>query len=130
MLSRKYLFLSCLLILCITSPLPAFGRKEKTSEISVTQILPTTDSQGEVSKVLAEGLVRLVGNANFPELIISGSGIVWVIASDEREKLLHLQYRTVKIEGEETIIELKFNNGDSAGIRRELKNIKIIQVME
>jgi len=63
-------------------------------------------------------------------LIISGSGIVWVIASDEREKLLHLQYRTVKIEGEETIIELKFNNGDSAGIRRELKNIKIIQVME
>jgi hypothetical protein len=37
-------------------------------------------------------------------------------------------YRTVTVEGEETVTELKFGNGMSAGIRRDLKNIRIISV--
>ena len=118
MLSKKHPFFFIFLLLCATSLLPAFGRREKTNEI-----LPPIIVQ-------AEGLVRLVGNANFPELIISASGTAWVIAMDEAEKLMDLQYRTVKVEGEETVTELKFNNGMSAGIRRELKNIKIIEVKE
>ena len=118
MLRRKHFFFFCFLFLCTTSLLFAFGRKEKASEIPMPKI------------VQVEGLVRLVGNANFPELIISGSEDVWVIASNERDKFINLQYRTVKAEGEEIVTELKFNNGLSAGIRRELKNIKLIEVIE
>jgi hypothetical protein len=44
------------------------------------------------------------------------------------DKLHDLQYRTVTVEGEETVRELKFGNGLSAGIRRDLKNIRIISV--
>ena len=118
MLKKKHLFFLCFLLLCTASLLCAFGRKEKTDGIPMPNI------------VLAEGLIRLVGNANFPELIISGTEHVWVITSDERDKLINMQYRTVKVEGEETVTELKFNNGRPAGLRRELKNIKIIEIKE
>jgi hypothetical protein len=72
--------------------------------------------------------VRLVGTATFPELLIDNSQTVWYIAKDETEKLRDLQYRTVTVEGEETVTELKFGNGLSAGTRRDLKNIRIISV--
>jgi len=41
-----------------------------------------------------------------------------------------LQHRTVTVEGVETVTELYFANGLSAGARRELKNIKIIAVTD
>jgi hypothetical protein len=76
------------------------------------------------------GIVRLTGTANFPEIVIAGSEYSWVIAKDEMNKLHDLQHRTVTVEGEQTVTELFFANGLSAGIRRELKNIKIIAVQQ
>jgi hypothetical protein len=76
------------------------------------------------------GVVRLTGNANFPEIVIANSENSWVLANDEMDKLHDLQHRTVTVEGEQTVTELFFANGLSAGIRRELKNIKIIAVQQ
>ena len=106
-MNRKIIFI--LLFFILTMSLFAFGGREK----EVVQIT---------------GVVRLVGSALFPELVISDSDHVWHITADEVGKLIEMQHQTVSIEGEETVIELKFANGQPAGLRRELRNIKIITV--
>jgi hypothetical protein len=47
---------------------------------------------------------------------------------EEMDLLKDLQYRTVVVEGVETVVELRFANGLSAGERRTLREIKIISV--
>jgi hypothetical protein len=94
----------------------SFGGKEKAKE--PLEIIQVT------------GIVRLVGNDNFPEIIISDSENSWVIAKGEMGKLHDLQHRTVTVEGEETVTELRFANGLPAGLRRELRNIRIIAVLQ
>jgi len=101
-----------LLLLCITMLLPAWGNREKANVVRVT------------------GVVRLVGTGLFPELVITGPEMEWHITPDEEKKLHDLQHRTVTVEGVETATELYFANGLSAGVHRELKNIKIIAVHE
>jgi hypothetical protein len=107
-------FFLILMFLCLAASLSAFGAKEKDG--------------GKAPVVQVTGVVRLVGTANFPELQIVNSQAAWYIARDEMDKLYDLQYRTVTVEGEETVMELRFGNGMSAGKRRDLKNIKIISV--
>jgi hypothetical protein len=92
----------------------SFGGREKAKE--------------PVEVIQVTGTVRLVGNDNFPEIVISDSEHSWFIAKEEMGKLHDLQHRTVTVEGEETVTELRFANGVSAGLRRELKNIRIISV--
>jgi uncharacterized protein YfeS len=104
------------LFLCLAASLPAFGSKEKNKAVPAVTVIQVT------------GIVRLVGTANFPELLIDNSQTAWYIANDEMNKLHDMQHRTVTVEGEETVRELKFGNGLSAGIRRDLKNIRIISV--
>jgi len=103
-----------LLFLCLAASLSALGGKEKDG--------------GKAPVIQVTGVVRLVGSANFPELQIKGSQMSWYIEKKEMKKFSDLQHRTVTVEGEETVTELHFANGMSAGIRRELKNIKIISI--
>jgi hypothetical protein len=107
-----------LLFLCFAVSLPAFGAKEKDTEKNVNA----------VKIIRVTGIVSMVGTATFPDLIISNSEMSWYIAKDEMSKLKDLQHRTVTVEGEETVRELRFGNGLSAGTRRDLKNIKIISI--
>jgi hypothetical protein len=113
MISRRVCFLG-LFLLCITTLLSARGNKEKEEPL--------------VTVVQVTGIVRLTGTALFPELVITGSQAEWYVAKEEMDKLNDLQRRTVTVEGEETIIELKFASGLPAGTRRELRNIRIIAV--
>jgi hypothetical protein len=116
MMNNRRVFLTFFL-LCIAVLLPAQGSGDRGSEEAVV--------------VQATGIVRLVGNANFPQIVISGSGMNWYIAREEMNKLYDLQHRTVTVEGEETVTELIFANGRSSGrIRRELRNIRIISIEE
>ena len=95
-------------------------------------------SSGEFRVVQVTGLVRLVGNEPFSEPVITGSyisndqtnekDVTWYIAREDRSKLRDLQYRTITAEGEEVIMEMTFASGASAGIRRTLRNIRIISV--
>jgi len=111
-MNRNFFF--ALLFLCFAASLSALGAKEEDG--------------GKAPVVRVTGVVRLVGTANFPELQIKGSQMSWYIAKEDMKKLSDLQYRTVTVEGEETVTEMKFASGISAGTRRELKNIKIISI--
>jgi len=84
----------------------------------------------EVPVVQVTGVVRLVGNEPFTELIISAPNSSWFVPKEERAKLNDLQHRIVTVEGEEVVKDMKFANGRSAGKRRELRNINIIEVQE
>ncbi|MCL2804708.1 MAG: hypothetical protein FWD26_02065 [Treponema sp.] len=106
---KKILFF-VLLVFSFTM-LFAFGSREKAA--------PT---------IQVTGIVRLVGTSLFPEIVISGAETEWHAVKEEMDKLHDLQHQTVTVEAEETIIELRFANGMPAGIRRELKNIKIIKI--
>jgi hypothetical protein len=97
--------------------LPAFGSKEKKKDPVPAPVV-----------VQVTGVVRLVGSSPFSEIVITGSEAEWYIPRDEQYKLNDLQHQTVKVEGEETVTELKFASGLPAGTRRELKNIRIISV--
>jgi hypothetical protein len=113
--ARRYLIFFIFLI-AFAQMVFSFGGREKNKEpINVIQVT---------------GMVRLTGNANFPELIISDSETSWIVAKEEMDKLHDLQHRTVTIDGEETVTELFFANGQSAGLRRELRNIKLIAVLQ
>jgi hypothetical protein len=104
--------LCILFLLGITALLSAGGNREKNNVVRVT------------------GVVRLVGTGLFPELVITGAEGEWHITQKEEQKLHDLQHRTVTVEGVEMVTEMRFANGFSAGVRRDLKNIKIIAVHE
>jgi len=103
-----------LLFLCVTMLMPALGGKEKDAVKN--------------NIVRVSGTVRLVGTSLFPEIVITGSDKEWYVEKKEISKLNDLQHRVVTVEGEETIAELQFANGLSAGVRRTLRNIKIISI--
>ncbi|MCL2008751.1 MAG: hypothetical protein FWG77_11780 [Treponema sp.] len=104
----------CLLIIFFTtaSPLFSLGRREKNNMIRIT------------------GVVRLVGNEPFTEIVISGPEREWHIAPDEVHKLHDLQHKTVTVEAVEVITVLRFANGFPAGERYTLDRIRVISVEE
>jgi len=111
---NKKIWFIALFLLCVTVFLPAKGGKEKdTAKNNVVQV---------------SGKVRLVGTDLFPEIVITGSDKEWYVEKEEMSKLHDLQHRTVTVEGEETVVEMRFAGGLSAGTRRILRNIRIISV--
>jgi predicted aminopeptidase len=118
---RFFIFIG-LLLFCITV-LHARGNREETPARA------DADRHVENSRLVQiTGVVRLVGSGLFNELVISSPEAEYYIARDDRFMLHDLQHRTVTVEGEETLTELMFAGGQSAGTRRELRNIRIITV--
>jgi hypothetical protein len=111
-MNKRFCFFAGLFLLCITAALPVGGQEKKDATVRVT------------------GVVRLVGSANFSELVITTENGEWYVTASERDKLHDLQHRTVTVEGVETVREMKFANGRSAGNRRELRDIKIIDIQK
>jgi len=136
--SKKYFFVT-LFLLFLTQFVFAFGNREKeqeqepsASEPAVMILFPEpTGMPAEpiVSIVQVTGRVRLVGSGPINEIVITGSEYEWfIVLRDDRAELHLLQHQTVTVEGEETIRELRFANGMPAGIRRELRYIKILEI--
>ena len=117
-----------LLLLISAAALSAIGTKDENK----TPVYDINDSEQNIieqrTNVRISGRVRLVGNEPFSELVISGQEFEWYVAKDDEHKLRNLQYRNVVVEGTETVRELIFANGVSAGLRRTISNIRIISI--
>lgn len=112
-MNRFWCFLGLLLFI-IMIPLSARGSKEpENTEKRIVQVT---------------GVIRLIGNAPFSEFVVRNDEGQWYIAKEDETQVRSLQYQTLTIEGEETVKEMTFGNGMSAGQRRELRNIRIISV--
>jgi hypothetical protein len=118
-------FFLAFLFFCLAASLPALGAKEKDGGKTNAADAPAAPA---VTVVQVSGTVRLVGSGLFTEIVISGSEAEWYVDNEEASKLKDLQHRKVTVEAEETVREMKFANGLSAGIRRTLRNIKVISV--
>jgi hypothetical protein len=137
--NRHSLFL-CIFFLCLTAVLPAWGRKEKAEtkkndikKIGVEKNAVEKIGEGETEAIEAvlvrvTGIVRLVGSEPITEVVITGPDKEWYVSRDDDRLLRELQHRTVTVEGYESVFELRFANGFYAGQRRELKDIKILNV--
>ena len=112
--SKKYIA-AVLFLLVLTPVIFAFGGRERNSEP-----LPVV--------VQITGVVRLIGSSPLPQLIISGYEFEWFVPREEMDKLNNLQHRIVTVEGEEIVMELMFAGGQPAGTRRELRNIRILEI--
>ena len=89
---------------------------------------PHDASSDKADVVKITGVVRLTGTAHFPEIVISADDCEWFVVKDEAGIFFEMQYQIVTIEAEESVKELRFANGISAGVRRELRNIRILSV--
>jgi hypothetical protein len=82
---------------------------------------------GKPETLRITGVVRLVGSGPGMELLVSNDEGEWHIDKKDRERLWNLQHQTVTVEGEERREELTFADGRSAGEKRHLRNITIIE---
>jgi len=106
--SRRICF--CILFFLCGIVLFADGERENTETIKVT------------------GVVRLIGTGNFPQIVITTTDKEWYVAKEDADKLNDLQHRKVTVEGKGIERELRFANGRSAGIRYELRNVKLVSI--
>jgi hypothetical protein len=86
------------------------------------------DDQEKPETTMVTGIIRLIGTGNFPQIVITTEDKEWYLPKEDADKLFNMQRRKVTVEGEGSKRELKFASGRSAGIRYELRNIKIISV--
>jgi hypothetical protein len=112
-MSKKFC-LFALFLLCAPMLMPALGGREK--------------DKAKNNIIQVAGTVRLVGTALFPEIVITGAENEWYVEKEEMSKLYDFQHKKVTVEGEETVVELRFANGLPAGTRRTLRKIKVISI--
>jgi len=120
-MNKKHIYFFIILFLGITMAVFSFGTRENTTQ---------PEAPPPYENVRVTGLVRLVGSANFPQLIIIGEEHVWTITDNERNRFNDLQHQRVTLDAQETVIELRFANGMPAGVRRELRNVRLVRVEE
>ena len=130
-----------LLFICLCSALPARGKREAPPVQEEKNIFVQGEESKEQTKentenidkdknevVLVSGIVRLVGNSPFTQLVITGTEMEWHVPREEEDTLSDLQHQMVIVEAEETVTVLRFANGVVAGERRTLKDIKVISI--
>jgi len=133
-LSNRHSLFICILFLCLTTALPALGRKEKakaeTPDLGKNIVEKNEEKETEATATFVQvtGIVRLVGSGPLTEIVITGPDREWYISREEDRLLRDLQHQTVTVEGYESVYELRFANGLYAGQRRTLKDIKILKV--
>jgi len=129
----RCIVLTGLMLLCAI-PLFSFGVRDRNA-VSQSAAAETVTRNARIA-----GIVRLVGSEPFTELIITGREVTeehaavndrpldWYISREDRAALHNLQQRTVVVEGDAAVSELRYANGMSAGLRYTLRNIRIISI--
>jgi len=86
------------------------------------------ESVGQPREVEITGRVRLVGTSRFPSLMIAGEERDWLVADDERDKLMDLQQRVVTVRAQEHTYEVVLANGLVSRRHHVLRGITVVRV--
>lgn len=77
--------------------------------------------------ITVTGRVRLVGTALLPRMVISDAeDHDWYVENADRELLASMEQRQVTVQGKAEYQDIILANGEKAGVRRFLRNIKIL----
>jgi hypothetical protein len=81
---------------------------------------------GEIVQI--RGRIRLVGNMPFPRLVITDeSDRDWYLEGADRELLAAHEQRTLMVSGQTEYQDIILANGTKAGVRRFLRDVRIIE---
>jgi hypothetical protein len=76
--------------------------------------------------ITVTGRVRLVGTALFSSLVVTDNrNRDWYVEGADREKLARLEQRQVTVTGTAEYRDIVLADGEKAGVRRFLRNIKV-----
>jgi hypothetical protein len=104
-------------------------RKDKPVPAPEPQRGYDTAVQGQVVEIT--GIIRLVGNEPFGELVITEEGQrTWYIEGENRDALSRYQQRNVTIRGTVEIQETVLANGKYLGVKRILKDASLMFSLE
>jgi hypothetical protein len=74
------------------------------------------------------GRIRLVGTALFSNMVITDSqDRDWYVENEDRQKLSSLEQREVTVRGKTEYRDIIMASGEKAGVRRYLRDIKIMR---
>jgi hypothetical protein len=111
-------------ILACAAPLFAMG-KSSSDEESQSDKTQNQNQDGKVIEVI--GVVRLVGNVPFTEIVITDAdGNDWFITAEDKEILMALQQQQVRVKGTAFYTDMILANNKKIGVRKTLKNIIIL----
>ncbi|MDR1363691.1 MAG: hypothetical protein LBJ35_06545 [Spirochaetaceae bacterium] len=102
--------------------LNAMGGSPPASEMEDAEYIKNNGKRIKVS-----GTARLVGSMPFTEIVITSDGVDWFIDKDEQDKFSGYEGKTVTVSGIARYNNLVLANGEKAGIKHTLTNIKEIR---
>jgi hypothetical protein len=120
--ARLFIFFGILFALCLAVPnLGALGKRDRKE----SKAAPVPMEQGVLR---VTGRVRLVGSIPFPRLVVTDDeGHDWYVEGDDRKLIEQYQQQTVTIEGTAVYEDIILANGEKAGVRSFLRNIRFIR---
>jgi hypothetical protein len=133
-----HLFLFALLLSAVLTPLHALGNSDQdraakesagagSAEPAVPPSAPGTAAP-ETVPITIRGVIRLLGNEPFPELVLTDAeGNDWYLDGDAKKKARPYEHRELTLRGRPEYKEMTLVNGMSMGIRRLLRDAVILE---
>ncbi|MDR3139545.1 MAG: hypothetical protein LBT95_07700 [Treponema sp.] len=131
-----FLLLGTLLLLPLSGNIGAWGQRESPGEEQRRAAPQKTTAPGtpEEKEAFPEGIlsirgkVRLVGNMPFPRLVITDeSNRDWYLEGPDRDLLAAYEQRSLGVSGRAEYQDIILANGVKAGVRRFLRDIRVIE---
>ncbi|MDR3166777.1 MAG: hypothetical protein LBT93_02440 [Treponema sp.] len=137
-----HLILGCFLLVFLPGSIAAWGkrdvpREEQNMADPETSKAAIHDADGGAAAFPVEenlqirGRVRLVGNMPFSRLVISDDADRdWYLEGEDRELLAPYEQQTLTVIGRTEYEDIILANGQKAGVRRFLRDVRLLSVEE
>ncbi|MDR2618366.1 MAG: hypothetical protein LBC62_05795 [Treponema sp.] len=119
--ARLFFFIGILFALCLAVPgLGALGKRDLKGSKEAA-------APAEQGVLRVTGRVRLVGSMPFPRLVVSDSeDRDWYVEASGQKLIEQYQQQIITIEGIVVYEDIVLANGEKAGVRSFLRNIRLI----
>jgi hypothetical protein len=129
----------CLFLIPLSGNIAAWGKRDTSQEEqkqSMTELEAGggLNSAAEAAEAFPEGVlqfhgrIRLVGNMPFPRLVITDeSDRDWYLEEADRDLLASYEQRSLTVSGRAEYQDIILANGQKAGVRRFLRDVRIIE---
>ncbi|MDR1430002.1 MAG: hypothetical protein LBI85_06900 [Spirochaetaceae bacterium] len=127
-MTRPRIFAAALSALLLYAPgADAWGRRDGDAPEARGKDWNRDMAERKQETLRIEGRVRLVGNMPFPGVVITDDrNNDWYVEDADRELVKDRQQEMVTVEGTPEYRDLVLANGEKIGVKRYLRNIRVI----